>query len=200
MKVTDAHWLEGVKTDQLEGGASMPVRRFLVIHFTSGATGQSSINFWKSPEAKGACAHLVIDRDGTVFQCRPFNRTCGHAGKSKWKGFDGLNSCSIGIELANAGDGANEDGTAFESHKFRCPAGVKKARHKSGGPVTWWEVYPEAQVAKCIEVAQALVARYKLDDVVGHEDIAPDRKNDPGPLFPMQKLREVCGFRGLPTP
>lgn len=200
MKVTDLHWLDEGKQDILPGGSPMPVRRFLVIHFTSGATAQSSINFWKTTEAKGACAHLVIDRDGTVTQCRPFNRTCGHAGKSKWKGFDGLNSCSIGIELANAGDGANEDGTAFGSHRFRCPAGVKKAKHKNGGPATWWEVYPEAQVAKCIEVAQTLVNRYNLDDVIGHEDIAPDRKNDPGPLFPMQKLREACGFRGLPTP
>lgn len=77
----------------------MNVRDALVIHFTSGASGQSSVDFWRTPQAKGACAHLVIDRDGSVIQCRPFNRTCGHAGQSAFKhGYTGLNSCSIGIE------------------------------------------------------------------------------------------------------
>lgn len=187
MKIDANHWLEGVKRDELSGGSNMPIRRFLVIHFTSGASGQSSINFWKTPEAKGACAHLVIERDGTVIQCRPFNRTCGHAGKSRWKGFDGLNACSIGIELANAGDNS----------KLACKwtkMPLVKAKHKNGGPVQEWEAYPEAQMNACIEVSKALVARYKLDDVIGHEDIAPDRKNDPGPAFDMGKLRVACGF------
>ena len=187
MTINDKHLLDGVKRDLLPGGSSMPVRRFLVIHFTSGASGQSSINFWKTPDAKGASAHLVIDRDGTVIQCRPFNRTCGHAGKSRWKGFDGLNACSIGIELANAGDNAK-----LAAKWSKLP--LFKARHKNGGPVTDWEAYPEEQLTACIQVAKALVARYKLDDVIGHDDIAPDRKNDPGPAFPMGRLREACGF------
>lgn len=207
MKVTDSHWLDEGKQDHLPGGSPMPVRRFLVIHFTSGASAQSSVNFWKTPEAKGASAHLVIDRDGSIIQCRPFNRTCGHAGepgKSKWKGFDGLNSCSIGIELANAGDSANPDATAFKSKRnpggFKLPAGVIQARHKNGGPLTSWEVYPKAQLDALFAVSKALTKRYNLDDLIGHEDCSPGRKNDPGPAFPMQKLREACGFRGLPTP
>ena len=187
MTIDANHFLEGVKRDLLPGGAEMPVRRFLVIHFTSGASGQSSINFWKTPDAKGASAHLVIERDGTVIQCRPFNRTCGHAGKSRWKGFDGLNACSIGIELANAGDNAK-----LAAKWSKLP--LFKARHKNGGPVQDWEAYPEEQIQACIQVAQAIVARYKLDDVIGHDDIAPDRKNDPGPAFPMGRLREACGF------
>lgn len=187
MRIDANHWLEGVKRDELPGGSNMPIRRFLVIHFTSGASGQSSINFWKTPDAKGACAHLVIERDGTVIQCRPFNRTCGHAGKSRWKGFDGLNSCSIGIELANAGDNAK-----LAAKWSKLP--LVKARHKNGGPIQEWEAYPEAQINACIEVSKALVARYKLDDVVGHEDIAPNRKNDPGPAFNMGKLRVACGL------
>ena len=187
MTINDKHLLDGVKRDLLPGGSEMPVRRFLVIHFTSGASGQSSINFWKTPDAKGASAHLVIERDGTVIQCRPFNRTCGHAGKSRWKGFDGLNTCSIGIELANAGDNAK-----LAAKWSKLP--LFKARHKNGGPVQDWEAYPEEQIQACIQVAQAIVARYKLDDVIGHDDIAPDRKNDPGPAFPMGRLREACGF------
>lgn len=187
MKVTDQHLLEGVKLDLLPGGSPMNVRRFLVIHFTSGASGQSSINFWKTPEAKGASAHIVIDRDGTVIQCRPFNKTCGHAGKSRWKGFDGLNTCSIGIELANAGDDV-------KLAKKWSTLSLFAAKHKNGGPSQDWERYPDAQVSACEAVAKALVARYKLDDVIGHDDIAPDRKNDPGPAFPMGQLRIACGF------
>jgi N-acetylmuramoyl-L-alanine amidase len=192
MKINDQHLLEGVKRDLLPGGSAMNVRRFLVIHFTSGASGQSSINFWKTPAAKGASAHIVIDRDGTVIQCRPFNRTCGHAGKSRWKGFDGLNSCSIGIELANAGD---DVALALKWSKFAPIV----AKHKNGGKAQKWEAYPPEQLAACEEVAKALVARYKLDDVVGHEDIAPSRKNDPGPAFPMAALRVACGFPAVIT-
>ena len=166
----------------------MPVRRFLVIHFTSGATAESSIEFWRTPAAKGASAHVVIDRDGTVYQCRPFNVTCGHAGVSRWQQFSNLNSCSIGIELANAGDDER-----LTKRWSKYPA--IEARHKNGGTLKMWEAYPVAQLNACEEVSQALVARYKLDDIVGHDDIAPSRKVDPGPAFPMKSLRAVCGFK-----
>jgi N-acetylmuramoyl-L-alanine amidase len=192
MTVDQSHCLEGALRRPLVGGSSMSTRRFLVIHFTSGASAESSIEFWRSPEAKGACAHIVIDRDGTVYQCRPFNQTCGHAGVSKWKGFAGLNSCSIGIELANAGD--NEKLAAKWGK-----SGVT-AKHKNGGDLKKWEGYPLAQLAACEAVSKALVARYKLDDVIGHEDIAPSRKNDPGPAFPMAALRIACGFKPEVTP
>jgi len=185
------HFLSNAIRELVPGGSSMRTRRFLVIHFTSGASAKSSINYWKTPAALGASAHIVIDRDGTIYQCRRFDRTCGHAGKSHWQGFDGLNTCSIGIELANAGDN-----TSLAKKWSKLP--LVKAKHKNGGPVTEWEAYPEAQLLACEEVAKALVARYNLDDVVGHEDIAPSRKNDPGPAFPMQRLREACGFKGLP--
>lgn len=169
----------------------MLTRRFLVIHFTAGASAESSIGFWKTPAAKGASAHIVIDRDGTIYQCRPFNRTAGHAGKSQWRDpktgtpYTSLNACSIGIELANGG--------CTYPTKF---SGLKplKSRHKNGGPELEWETYPAEQLAVCEALSRALVARYKLDDVIGHEDIAPDRKTDPGPAFPMQSLRDACGF------
>lgn len=193
MNITKDHWLEGAIRKPLSGGNSMPIRRFLVIHFTSGASAESSINFWKTPAAKGASAHIVIDRDGTIFQCRPFNMTCGHAGASKWAGFTGLNSCSIGIELANAGDNSS-----LAKKWSKLP--LIKARHKNGGPEIEWEQYPQAQMAACVAVSKALVERYKLDDIVGHEDIAPARKNDPGPAFKMKELREACGFVSLPKP
>jgi len=188
MKISADHWLEGALRRPIPGGSAMPVRRFLVIHFTSGATAESSIEFWRSPDAKGASAHIVIDRNGTVYQCRPFNVTCGHAGVSRWLNYSNLNTCSIGIELANAGD----DERLTKRWSQFPPV---EARHKNGGTLKKWEVYPVAQLNACEEVSKALVARYKLDDVVGHDDIAPSRKVDPGPAFPMQSLRAACGFK-----
>ena len=196
MKIDEDHWATEAHTRLIPGGSPMDVRRFLVIHFTAGATGQSSIDYWKQLN-NGVCAHFVIERDGTLIQCRPCNRTCGHAGASRWKDhktgvtYVGLNSCSIGIELANGGD-------TYPSKFSKLPP--TRARHKNGGDFELWETYPAEQLATCTALAKALVDRYHLDDVIGHDDIAPDRKNDPGPAFPMQALREACGFKGMPTP
>ncbi len=202
MKILSDHWLEGVYRQPLPGGGPMPVRRFLVIHFTSGWSAQSSVDFWKSPEAKGASAHLIIDRDGSIIQTRPFDLTCGHAGKSEWKDpttgedFYALNYCSIGIELANAGDMLRSPDVYPKSIPRIAGKHVPRitARHKNGGPVSQWEIYQPAQLKALEAVSKALVERYNLDDLVGHDDIAPTRKNDPGPAFPMDALRHACGF------
>ena len=193
MRITDDHWLDPVKREPIISGANMPIRRFLVIHYTAGATALSSIAWWRKPAAKGASAHIVIDRDGTVYQCRPFNRAAGHAGASQWIDpktgvrYRMLNQCSIGIELANAGDS-----DALRERFSKLPPVV--ARHKNGGQIKSWERYPEEQLAACRAVSAALVKRYNLDDVVGHEDIAPGRKVDPGPAFPMGDFRMFLGF------
>ena len=68
------------------------------------------------------------------------------------------------------------------------------ARHKNGGPVSQWEIYQPAQLKALEIVAKAICERYNIDDIVGHDDIAPSRKNDPGPAFPMDTLRHACGF------
>jgi N-acetylmuramoyl-L-alanine amidase len=202
MKVGNNQWLEGVERRALPGGLPMTIRRCLVIHFTSGASGVSSIeDYWKTPAAKGACAHLVIERDGTIIQCRPFDRTCGHAGVSRWRDprtgtlYVGANAYAIGIELANAGSSDGALSWARKQPGFRSI----HARHSNGGPVQEWEAYPAAQLAACTAVAKVLVARYQLDDITGHDCIAPERKDDPGPAFPMADLRAACGFAGLPA-
>jgi 4-hydroxy-tetrahydrodipicolinate reductase len=70
-----------------------------------------------------------------------------------------------------------------------------QAKHKNGGREMKWETYPAAQMEAAAAVAEALVDSYNLDDVVGHDDIAPNRKNDPGPAFPMDAFRRQLGFR-----
>lgn len=198
MKVTLDHWLDGAIRLVYPSGPELFPRRFLVMHFTSGATALSSVDFWRTPDAGGAEAHVIIDRDGTVYQIRPFNQQCDHAGKSTWVDpntgarFNFLNRHAIGIEFANAGDNAK-----LARKWSKLP--LVKAKHKNGGPVCEWEAYTPQQIEVGKAVAKAIVERYNLDDLVGHEDIAPERKNDPGPAFPMKEFREFCGFKGLPV-
>lgn len=193
MKITN-HWLDEAIRKPIEGGAAMDIRRFLVIHFTAGATAQSSIDDWNKL-ANGVCAHFVIERDGTIYQCRPCNRTAGHAGASRWRDpktgtlYSGLNKCAIGIELANGG---YDLPTRFTNLK------PITARHKNGGPIREWETFPQAQLEACESLSKLLCEQYNLDDLIGHEDIAPDRRADPGPAFPMLAMREACGFSGVP--
>lgn len=188
MNVAQDHWLEGAIRKPVPGGRGMPVRRYIVMHFTAGASAESSIFWWKQPAAKGASAHIVIDRDGTVYQCRPFNMTAGHAGVSRWvdrtSGVDykNLNSNSIGIELANGGE-------TYPTRFSKLPP--VKAKHKNGGPEHEWEAFPPEQLAAAEEVCKAIYRRYHIDDVLGHDEIAPSRKTDPGPAFPMPAFRHT---------
>jgi N-acetylmuramoyl-L-alanine amidase len=181
-------------------GDAMPVRRFLVVHFTAGWSLDSTVEFWRTAQAKGAGAHLVIDRDGYTAQCRPFNQTAGHAGVSKWKDpntgkmYHRLNSCSIGIELCNCGSLVREKYPPGMGALSGYPIPRMEARHKNGGPVKKWEVYSTIQLYVARQIAQTLVARYRLDDVIGHDDVSPNRKEDPGPAFPMATFREDLGF------
>lgn len=199
MKITPDHWLESAKRLKYPSGQPMTIRRFGIAHFTDGATAESSVDFWRSPAARGAEAHVVIDRDGKIYQIRPFNEQCDHAGASVWKdpnsgiNYVGLNRCSIGIEFANGGfDDPERD--AFDWAKKLPGFRSIRAKHKNENVFRSWECYPLVQVNAGIEVFKAIVDRYKLDDVCGHEDISPTRKVDPGPAFPMDELRKACGF------
>ena len=74
----------------------------IVVHYTAGASLESSVNWLSDPRAK-ASAHLVIGKNGDIVQLVPFNKKAWHAGKSSWKGKTNINKYSIGIELDNAG-------------------------------------------------------------------------------------------------
>lgn len=181
----------------------MNTRRFLVFHFTAGASAASEIEYMCNPKADNrVSAHLHIDRKGNVVQLVAFNRQAWHAGKSSWHGFTALNRSTIGIECENYGrlkkmaDGSFK--TWFGKTVPKDEAVQLKHRHESS--VSWWHTWTLIQVDMCIDVGMALVKRYNLDDVVGHEDAAPGRKDDPGPSFAMQEVRKSCGFSGYPKP
>ena len=177
------------------------VPEYLVIHYTAGRSGASSVAHMQDPAA-AASAHVVIDRTGKLWQLVPFNRAAWHAGVSAWAGRQSLNGFSIGIELDNAGKlqplGARYQawfGGLYDATE------VIQAKHKNETSESYWHAYTELQLAALLTLSRLLVSTYKLKDVVGHEDIAPLRKVDPGPAFSMRSFRSTLfgreGERGL---
>lgn len=158
---------------------------YLVMHYTAGPSADHSIKWLINPTAK-ASAHLVIGRDGSVTQLVPFNRVAWHAGQSSWQGLVGMNQYSIGIEMDNAGT-LNKVGDQYQAwFGTSYPADqVIEATHKSEKVKRAWHLYTPEQLFAALEVGSLIVQTYGLKDVIGHEDIAPRRKFDPGPAFPM---------------
>jgi N-acetylmuramoyl-L-alanine amidase len=159
--------------------------KYLVMHYTAGVKASGAISWLISP-ASSASAHLVIDRDGTITQLVRFDQKAWHAGRSSWHGLTGMNSHSIGIEMANAGKLVRKgDHWTSWSGAVIPDEEVIVAKHKDESTPTGWHVYPEAQIMAALQAGCALRAKYGFTDVLGHEDIAPGRKTDPGPAFPM---------------
>lgn len=181
-----------------QGGRLSP--RYLVMHYTAGANADSAIAHMLKPTAK-VSAHLVIARDGTMTQLVPFNKIAWHAGQSRWHGLVGLNRHAIGIELDNAGK-LKMQGGEWRSWFGRTYAepDVAVATHMHDDVERGWHIYSEAQLTAATGAAQAIVAHYGLADVLGHDDIAPNRKFDPGPAFPMESFRASVTGRDNDAP
>jgi N-acetylmuramoyl-L-alanine amidase len=132
---------------------------FLILHYTGMPTAEGALARLCDPAAK-VSAHYTIDEDGTVYRHVPEEKRAWHAGVSCWAGLRGLNDRSIGIELVNPG------------HEFG------------------YRAFPEAQIAALIELARGILQRHRIPParVLGHSDIAPERKMDPGELFPWPRL------------
>jgi N-acetylmuramoyl-L-alanine amidase len=131
----------------------------VVIHYTGMETGEVALARLRDPEAK-VSSHYMIEEDGRLFRLVPEERRAWHAGVSFWKGEKGLNQCSIGIELVNPG-------------------------HALG-----YRPFPEAQLATLTALLSDIRERWDVPDarILGHSDIAPHRKVDPGELFPWAAL------------
>ncbi len=176
------------------GGSITP--RYLVFHYTAGRSAADACD-WLCNPAANASAHLVVGRDGSITQLAPFNIKTWHAGVSQWEGLIGLNSHSIGIELDNAGP-LREAGAhlqAWFGGRYTKNEALFAQHRLDTGP-KWWHTYTDVQVQRALDLALLLVREYHLLDVIGHEDIAPDRKRDPGPAFPLDAIRSrVLGRR-----
>ncbi|MEM9930985.1 MAG: N-acetylmuramoyl-L-alanine amidase [Bacteroidota bacterium] len=163
--------------------------QYLVMHYTAGRDAASSIS-WLTNPASRASAHLVIGRDGEITQLVPFNRKAWHAGRSEWNGLVGLNHHAIGIELDNAGRLTRRASGWYTWFGHLYPEGeVVEATHKNEDEPAGWHTFPEVQLLTAIGAASAIMQHYELLDVVGHDDVSPIRKSDPGPAFPMTSFR-----------
>ncbi|MCB1967253.1 MAG: N-acetylmuramoyl-L-alanine amidase [Candidatus Accumulibacter sp.] len=171
------------------GGIMSP--SYLILHYTAGRSVEGSVESLCTRKPRGnASAHVVLGREGQIVQLAPFNVVTWHAGVSQWAGLVGLNSHSIGVEMDNAGL-LKKVGNQYQAWfaKVYPEEEVTLAAHRNGGPVSPWHAYTETQIERAMELAELLVEHYGLLDVLGHEDIAPGRKIDPGPAFPLAAVR-----------
>jgi N-acetylmuramoyl-L-alanine amidase len=134
----------------------------LVLHYTGMQSGAAALDRLCDPAAR-VSAHYTVDEDGTVYAHVDEQHRAWHAGVSHWAGVDNLNARSIGIEVVNPG-------------------------HEYG-----YHPFPEAQIASVIELCADILQRHPIpaSRVLGHSDVAPARKDDPGELFPWARLAEA---------
>lgn len=169
----------------------------IIVHFTGGSSAESAINWLTNPQAK-ASAHVVIGRDGRITQLLPFDTIAWHAGASTYGNRKGYNHFSIGIELDNPGRLKRTEGGEFlASFGRKYPADqVIAATHRNERAESYWLAYTEEQIEATFDLCSALCATYPVREILGHEEIAPGRKDDPGPAFPLDRLRQRLITRG----
>ncbi|MDH5424988.1 MAG: N-acetylmuramoyl-L-alanine amidase [Gammaproteobacteria bacterium] len=162
----------------------------VIIHYTAGSSAESSVTSLSNPKQK-VSAHLVVGRNGEIYQLVPFDTIAWHAGVSEWNGRKGYNKYSIGIEIDNAGilkpNGSGKYVSWF--NKTYSPDEVIKAKHRNSGAEQYWHQYTEEQINAVFEICECLCENYAIREILGHEEIAPQRKTDPGPAFPLERLR-----------
>jgi N-acetylmuramoyl-L-alanine amidase len=133
----------------------------LILHYT-GMPDEGEALQWLCNPVSQVSAHYFVFGDGRALQLVPESRRAWHAGASFWDGEADINSSSIGIEIANPG-------------------------HPGGMPA-----YPDAQIESVIALTKDIVSRWRIPAtrVLGHSDVAPGRKVDPGENFPWERLHE----------
>jgi N-acetylmuramoyl-L-alanine amidase len=131
----------------------------IVLHYTGMPSAEGALDRLTSPEAQVSC-HYLVDEDGSIYRLVDETKRAWHAGKSRWRGVGDINSASVGIEIVNPG------------HEFG------------------YRPFPDEQIASVIPLVADIKARHGIGrgNVVGHSDIAPARKEDPGELFPWHAL------------
>ena len=131
----------------------------LILHYTGMETADAAIERLTNPETK-VSAHYTVDEDGTIYRHVSEDKRAWHAGHSCWRGEDDLNSRSVGIEIVNPG-------------------------HDWG-----YRPFTGAQLKALVPLCQEIIGRHGIEpeDVLAHSDIAADRRQDPGELFPWADL------------
>lgn len=140
---------------------ALPVS-MLVLHYTGMPDAASAIQWLANPSSK-VSAHYVVMEDGQIVHMVDEAKRAWHAGRAHWRGINDVNSASIGIEIVNPG-------------------------HDWG-----YRPFPNAQIEALIPLVHQILARHHIGrgNVVGHSDVAPARKQDPGELFPWARLARL---------
>jgi N-acetylmuramoyl-L-alanine amidase len=159
----------GVRIDTTYTSENQDSRaQFLVLHYTVG-NFESALSILTKPSNRAVSSHyLVRDNPVVTYRLVDENRRAWHAGPSFWQGHSNLNAGSIGIEIVNAGPVVGADGS------------------------TRYTPFSPAQIDEVVALCKEIVARHQIrpDRIIGHNDIAPGRKQDPGPLFPWKRLAD----------
>lgn len=131
-------------------------------------------------------AHYLIAADGTIYQLVDESKRAWHAGKSFWLKKKDLNTHSIGIEIVNPGFSKKKKNPCTKNHDIWNASTSKQVQ---GSTYHWYEFTPE-QINNVTELCKDIIKRHDIapNFILGHSDIAPGRKVDPGPLFPWQHL------------
>lgn len=160
----------------------------VIIHYTAGPY-KPALNTLTNPRVR-ASAHVIVDRDGSITQLVPFDTEAWHAGSSKWGNRTGLNKYSLGIEIVNSGP-LTKSGNVFRSWFGSAynPTDVIKGVHRNESEPKYWHVYTEEQIMAVTDLCRLYMDEYDIKHILGHEEIAPGRKTDPGPAFPLDRLR-----------
>lgn len=134
----------------------------IVLHYTGMADGAAALARLRDPLAK-VSAHYLVEEDGTVVRLVGEEHRAWHAGKAHWRGATDVNSASVGIEIVNPG------------HEFG------------------YRTFPGAQIEALVPLVAAIKERHGVTrgNIVGHSDVAPTRKRDPGELFPWHTLARL---------
>ena len=170
----------------------------IIIHFTDGDTLEAAIDTLCDANRK-VSAHLVVGRDGALVQLVAFDQIAWHAGQSSWGNRTQFNQYSLGIEVQNAGRLELNEGRYISSLGQEYPPDeVCQAVHRNQVDPCFWHAYPEEQLGAIKRVCRLLVATYQIHHILGHEEIAPHRKIDPGPAFPLDQLRHHLLHRAPP--
>ena len=153
--------------------------KLIVLHFTAGGIDGAIETFQRGKLS----SHYLISKGGDVVQMVKENDVAYHAGKSFWGDSTNLNLLSLGIELENWGE-LTLDGT----HMIRRWTGAVHTGPYHRINKKYWDHFPFIQMNSLVELCKSIKTRYPKIDVVGHSDIAPGRKNDPGPALDINRL------------
>lgn len=169
--------------------------KFLVVHYTAGTSFSGDLSILSDKSSAKVSCHLIIGPKGEVGQVGTFKDALWHAGESSWRGFSGLNRHSIGIEVTSPG-WLTADGKTWKGKKLvdGDPWPFIAAQHKNPKEhAKLWAGFNEIQIERILEIGELLMDHYNLTEAVGHDQIAPHRKIDPGPCCPDSVFHRLNG-------